>query len=230
MREKVLVETKNVKEVNALITKLLRRPKTEIPGLAVVYGSTGFGKTRWSEMTAFRNGWGYMRLNRLQKVKDFLKELYLRLYWLVYRTDEIYITGTAAKIEEVCIRLLQDNPEIVLFIDEINHKIHKKDWDVLEVIRDLADTSHASIIMLGEQDTVDSLTNYNPHFFGRCHFFYKFQKNSMEDVKKICKSVSEVDIGDKIVERFYAQADGDLRKINGFIAEYENLARKKDVE
>ena len=98
MRERILVETDNVREVNKLVYKLLKRPKTEIPGLAVVYGPTGFGKTRWSEMTAFRNGWGYMRINRLMREKAFVQEIYRRLHWLIYG-EEYTMKRTASKIE-----------------------------------------------------------------------------------------------------------------------------------
>ncbi len=221
MRERILVETYNVKEVNKLVHKLLKRPKTEVPGLAVVYGPTGFGKTRWSELTAFRNGWGYMRISRLQREKAFVQEIYRRLHWLIYG-EEFVMKGTAYKIEEMCIKLLQENPEIVLFIDEINHKIHKREWDILEVIRDLTDRSFASIVMIGEQDTVDALTSYNPHFFGRCNFFFKFEKNTLEDVKRICKEVAEVPLDHKIIEEIYKETDGDLRKFVSYIPELEN--------
>jgi replication-associated recombination protein RarA len=224
LRERVLVETGNVREVNKLVAGLLKRPKTEIPGMAVVYGSTGFGKTRWSEITAFQAGWGYMRINRLQREKAFLQEVHRRLHWLVYG-EETLIRGTASKIEDMCINLLQDHPEIVLFIDEINHKIHKKEWDILEIIRDLTDRSFASIIMIGEQDTVEALNNYNPHFFGRCNFFYKFERNSIEDVKKICREVAEVPIAGKVIEEIYKEADGDLRKLISYIPGLENAQK-----
>lgn len=224
MREKVLVETKNVKEVNKLVEGLLKRPKTEIPGLAVVYGPTGFGKTRWSEITAFRGGWGYLRINRLQGSKSFVQEVYRRLHWLI-KHEEFVPKGSAAKIEEMCINILQDHPEIVLFIDEINHKIHKREWDILEIIRDLADRSYASIIMVGEQDTVEALNNYNPHFFGRCNFFYKFEKNSVEDAKKIFRGVAEVNVENNVIEEIYQEADGNLRKFVSYIPELENASK-----
>jgi len=220
MRERILVETGNVRRVNQLVNRLLKRPKTEVPGLAVVYGPTGFGKTRWSEITAFRNGWGYMRINRLQREKAFIQEIYRRLYWLVYG-EEYIMRGTAAKIEEECIKLLQDNPHIVLFIDEINHKIHKREWDILEVIRDLTDRSYASIVMIGEQDTVDALNDYNPHFFGRCNFFFKFEKNTLDDVKQICNEVAEVQLDHKIIKEIYKETEGDLRKFISYIPELE---------
>ncbi|MCK5051098.1 MAG: TniB family NTP-binding protein [Candidatus Cloacimonetes bacterium] len=226
MRERVLVETDNVKRVNKLVYRLLKRPKTEVPGLAVVYGPTGFGKTRWSEMTAFRNGWGYMRINRLQREKAFVQEIYRRLHWLIYGEDHI-VRRTASKIEEMCIKLLQDNPEIVLFIDEINHKIHKREWDILEVIRDLTDRSFASIVMIGEQDTVDALNDYNPHFFGRCNFFFKFEKNTLEDVKRICNEVAEVPLDQQIIKEIYKETEGDLRKLVSYIPELENAITRK---
>jgi replication-associated recombination protein RarA len=224
MKEKVLVKTQNVQEVDRLVAKLLRRPKHELPGMAVVYGSTGYGKTRWAEMTAFHNGWGYMRVNRLQRQKSFLVEVYKRLHWLTYQTEVIPV-GHAAKIEEDCIQLLQDNPQIVLFIDEINHKIHKREWDIIEIIRDLTDRSFASIIMIGEQDTVEALTNYNQHFFARCHFFYKFEKNSLEDVKRICREVSDVSLEDDVIEDIYNDTNGDLRKFVAFIPDLEETAK-----
>ncbi len=224
MKEKVLVKTRNVLEVDRLVAKLLRRPKSEIPGLAVVYGPTGYGKTRWGEMTAFHNGWGYIRVNRLQRQKSFIMEVYRSLYWLI-NGEEVTIKGHVSKIEEDCIQLLQDNPDIVLFIDEINHKIHKREWDILEIIRDLTDRSFASIIMIGEQDTVDALTNYNQHFFARCNFFYRFEKNSLDDVKKICSEVVEVKLADDVIEDIYNETEGDLRKFVSFIPDLEEEIR-----
>lgn len=226
MKERVLVETKNVIEANRQLFKLLKRPKTEISGLAVIYGPTGYGKTRWAEITAFKNGWGYMRVNRLQKEKAFVQDIYQHLHWLVYH-EEIIARGHASKIENDCIKILQDNPDLVLFIDEINHKIHKREWDILEIIRDLTDRSFATIVMVGEQDTVTALNGYNPHFFARCNFFYKFTKNSFHDVKSIFDEVSEVDIEDKsllndVLKQIYAETDGDLRKFVSYIPDIEN--------
>jgi len=220
MKQRLLIETENVRNVNALVKRLLQRPRTEVPGLAVVYGSTGYGKTRWSEITAFRNGWSYMRMNRLQKEKSFLIEVYRTLYWHVYSSEKL-IKGSSARIEEECIKLLQDNPDTVLFIDEINHKIHKKEWDILEIIRDFADKSHATLIMIGEQDTVDALTEYNPHFFARCSFFHKFKKNSYDDVKKIFEAVSEVDVSEEVLIQLYNETSGDLRKFVSYIPDLE---------
>ena len=84
--------------------------------------------------------------------------------------------------------------------------------------------------MIGEQDTVDALNDYNPHFFGRCNFFFKFEKNTLEDVMRICNEVAEIPLDNQIIKEIYKETDGDLRKFVSYIPELEKaITRGNDA-
>ena len=191
MKTNILVETENVKRANKMISELLSRPKTEQRGLGLIYGPPGYGKTRYAEKTAFSNNWGYLRINATYTPKSFLQAIYQRLNWLI-NSDESIISGFTSTLENLCIEMFQSNPELVIMIDEINLMIMEKKWDVLEIIRDFIDKSFATIILVGEEDTKKRLKVYNPHYFDRCAFFYKFTKNTKTDLMNIYKNLSNI--------------------------------------
>jgi len=225
MKQNKLVETVNVTEARKLIINFLKRTKTEQRGIALIYGDPGLGKTRLGERMAFSDpNWLYLRLRSQVTRKSFLQDVYARVTSKVYGAPQV-LRGTLAEIENAIMDLLEQNPEIVMVIDEVNLAIQFHKWDILELIRDFADLSFASFILIGEHDTKNAIERYNKHFFDRCQFFYQFKKNGVEDVARVLNEVSDIQFNSDMAAYLHKETDGNLRKLGKSVELLEHHSR-----
>jgi hypothetical protein len=227
--KKQLVTTENTKLADGQVRKILSRSPERLRGMMLVYGAPGHGKTEWAELTAFSKQWMYIRLIENCTAKWFLSEVYRRL---TLKADgvEREFRGTLAELESACIDIFADHPEYVMMIDEINLAIQFKHWRVLEIIRDFADLSFATFIMIGEQDTKVQVENYNKHFFDRCMFFVQFLPNTIEDYRNVVKAVSPIALDDELIAEMHKRTKGNLRQWVKTIESFELLAKSKGLK
>jgi ATP:corrinoid adenosyltransferase len=229
MKTRKLVETQNVVEATREVKKLLKRTREEIPGLALIYGRPGYGKTSFGERLAFKNGWGYYRMEKSDKAKAFLEKLHRILCKLTTGIVE-ETRGNAQQIFKKCLVMLQDHPETTVVIDEINLTIQSLNWDILEIIRDFVDKSYSTFILIGEEDTKDRLQKYNSHYFNRCYFFYQFKPCSVEDYKKYFNEVCEIPLADDLINHLHLTTSGEIRSAAKQIDDLEFYAKKTQAK
>lgn len=229
MKQNLMAETNNVVQCRKLIKGFLNRTRSEQRGLALIYGDPGLGKTRMAEALAFENQWLYLRCQAKSTAKWFLGEVYERISRYVYGAPQT-LRGTLAEMEQEIKTLLMDNPQIVMVIDEINLPIQFHKWDVLEMIRDFADETFASFILVGEHNTKALLEGYNKHFFDRCNFFFQFRKLDPADYVTVLNVTSDIDIAEDLMNWMYGETGGNLRKLGKLIEKIEQMARQKGVK
>jgi hypothetical protein len=220
-----LVSTVNVVQADRVMDRLKSKDK---PGLIVIYGETGVGKTFYSYNRTFSNGWCYYRLRATETAKSFLQQVYKRLNRLYSGSNEI-LRGNTAKLEDCCIQMLKKMPNQVFAVDEMNLATQFRKWDIIEVIRDFRDEAHAQIILIGEHDTRQKLEAYNPRYFGRCEFV-PFASNSVQDVALVMKSCSEVEFDKDVYTAVVSKFKGNLRQVENFIQDCEVTAEEKGLE
>jgi len=214
-----LVSTENV----VLADKIIGRLKSkESPGMILLYGEAGMGKTYYADKRTFSHGWCYYRMRATETAKSFLQQVYKRLNKVYSGSNEI-LRGSTAKLEDACIEMLLKLPNQVFVIDETNFCAQFRKWEIIEVIRDFRDTAHANIIMIGEHDTRKVLESYNPHFFSRCEFI-NFTANTAQDVAMVMKSCSEVEFDKGVYDLVVKKFKGNLRKVQSFIQDCEVTA------
>ncbi|HPS40066.1 MAG TPA: ATP-binding protein [Candidatus Cloacimonadota bacterium] len=149
MKPNKLVQIKNVVRADACIQFLMNRPKTEMVGLGLIYGKPGLGKTTYASRIAFMRGYIYMRLESTTTPKSFAVDLMTALYRR-FGLGEFIPSGITNNIFKYCLKLLDDNPETVIVIDEIDYAFkHDK---LLGAIRDIVDVTLTIVILVGMQD------------------------------------------------------------------------------
>lgn len=220
-----LVSTVNVVNADKVMDRLKSKDK---PGLIVIYGETGVGKTFYSYKRTFSNGWCYYRLRATETAKSFLQQVYKRLYRIYTGSNEI-LRGNTAKLEEACIQMFKKMPNQVFVIDEMNLATQFRKWDIIEVIRDFRDEAHAQIILIGEHDTRQKLEAYNPRYFGRCEFV-PFTTNSVQDVALVLRICSEIKFAEDVYRAVVSKFKGNLRQVENFIQDCEVTAKEKGLE
>jgi hypothetical protein len=180
------------------------------------------GKSRWAFKTALDTGAIYMRLVANITVKEFLKKLLMKLEYKHLAPEAIY--GTKHDIYTQIVSILQRNPGIVIFIDEVDYGFKNK--DILASIRDFADESYATFVLVGMHDAKVQLLKMNTHYFDRCNGFCDFKELSKEDTANIMRGVCEVSVDDGISDFIYKKSNGTIRLINKYIEIIEEIGRK----
>ncbi len=221
----ILAETQNVVKANKLMNRMYSKSR---PGMVLLYGDTGLGKTYYSQRTAFTEGWCYYRLRATETQRSFIQEIYKRLNQMLTGNFEV-IPGSSSKLESACIEMFRAMPDLVFVVDEINLLTQFKKWKLLEVIRDLRDNADATIVMVGEHDTREALEAYNKRFFNRCEFV-NFVRNTTKDVAKVIKMRSEVELSKELYDLIIQKTAGNLREVAKMVEEFERIAEEKGIK
>ena len=227
MKPNKLVQIKNVVRADACIQFLMNRPKTEMVGLGLIYGKPGLGKTTYASRIAFMRGYIYMRLESTTTPKSFAVDLMTALYRR-FGLGEFIPSGTTNNIFKYCLKLLDDNPDTVIVIDEIDYAF--KHDRLLGAIRDIVDVTLTIVILVGMQDAKDRLNQINEYYFDRCNFFYEFQDLPKNDIAQLCSEVLEIKFQPDIVEYVHFHSCGNVRKAMKLIHSVEEIGRYKNLE
>lgn len=224
--KELLVQTENVKAAQKALSYLLRRPKSEMVGLGLIYGAPGLGKSRFALRTAFQNGYIYLRLDATMTQKAFLTRLLKSLQYRLSR--DFPIRGDSHKLYGEIIELLNEYPDIVIFIDEVDYAFKKR--GLLGSIRDLVDDSQVTIMLFGMQDARMNLLKANAHYFDRCNYFVEFKPLSLADTAAICSEAGEVKMSDDVVEWIHKNSKGTVRKMMKLLDYVEMTAKERGLK
>ena len=222
MKTRQLIEIENVKGANRVLKNLLERTRTENVGLGLFYGRPGLGKTRWSTRTAQDNGYIYLRLENNFTPKDFLREL---LYKLVCEEMPYYdVKGTQNEIYNQILDIVQRNQDLVIMIDEIDYGF--ANHRILASIRDLADQSLVTFLLVGMEQAKEKLMRMNAYYFDRCNAFYEFKVLSEKDTELIVNELCDIKVDAPMVKYIHSKSSGTMRKVNKFIDALERIGKR----
>jgi len=226
MKIKQLVEIENVKGANRVLKNLLERTRTENVGLGLFYGRAGLGKTRWASRIAQDHGYIYMRLESNITPKDFLRGLLSELV----RKDMPYydVRGTMNEIYNQILDIVQRDQDLVILIDELDYGFTNE--RILATVRDLADQSLVTFVLVGMERSKEKLMKLNSHYFDRCNAFFEFKPLSLSDAEKIIRELCDVFVDTQIIKFIHSKCNGTMRIINKYIDAIERIGKrmKKD--
>jgi len=232
MKTHILAPTKNVRRGLDCLRYLQARPVAHQVGLAMIYGRPGLGKTQFSMRYAIENNAVYLSALKASSPKSFVIEL-LRAVRAVYEPQNAEpIRGTRA----ILFRELLDSINLhttkahlpVIIVDEVDNILHHRHEDIVGMLRDIADNTVASVVLVGMQQLRDKIAKLNTHYYYRFIYFAEFRPIDNEDARLLCQQLSDITIADDLA-RFTSergQANGDARKIVKAIRLYEEIAAK----
>lgn len=226
MNQGKLARLTNVIAADRCVDYLLARPKLEMVGLGLLYGHPGLGKTTYAQRMAFSRGYVYMRLESFATAKTFAVALKSAILQHLGMGNNP-VTGSAANIYNSIIGILQEHPEIVIIIDEIDYAF--KELAILGAIRDIVDETLAVVILVGMQNAKERLYQINRHYFDRCGVFYEFQSPTKKDIAILAATVMDVQVGEDIVNYMHTRNKGTLRDTVKLIHSIESVARAKKL-
>lgn len=226
MKSYVLTETDNVKRARTTIAYLLSRPKSEMVGLGLIWGKPGLGKTRFAKRIATNEGYIWLRLEATSTARSFVGHLYNALLYKGNQLNEP-VRGRTNDIYQKCLELLEDMPNTVIILDEIDYAF--RDKALLGTIRDIVDQTTAAIVMVGMGDAKTQLLKANTHYFDRCNSFCEFLPIGLDDCRKVITEVSDITIQDDLKKHIHGKTRGNLRLTMKMINIVEAIAKVKKL-
>lgn len=222
-----LVKTTNVMEADNCIKYLLERPKMEMVGLGLLYGKPGLGKTTYASRMAFSRGYLYLRLESTTTAKSFASQLLLALYKR-FHMGEYVPYGTANGLFKKCLTILEDHPDTIIVIDEIDYAF--KQTALLGAIRDIVDETLAIVVLVGMQNARVRLLQINEYYFDRCNYFYEFTPVTQRDVRNLCRELIEIPFEPGVADFIHFHSAGNLRKAMKIMYEIDNTIKRNNLE
>ena len=209
--KKVFVKTNNVKRFITMMNNLQNRAEG-VPGMALVYGEPGLGKTQTINWWAFKNSAILVRCTQLMSARWLLSEI-------LEEMGEIY----GYKISDcfkLVVRNLLVNPQIII-IDEVDYLT--ADSRAVETLRDIHDKTNVPIVLVGMINAKSRLKKFN-HLYDRLSEIVKLEKFSKNDIKTIVQELSEVEMTECAIRYIYTNLNR-FRQIVKVINKAEIIAK-----
>lgn len=209
--KKVFVKTKNVKKFITMANNLQNRAEG-VPGMGLVYGEPGLGKSQAINWWTFNNDAILVRCTQLMTPRWLLNEILDGMGEMgYYKTAECF---------NLIIRNLIVNPR-VLIIDEIDYLMI--DARTIETLRDIHDKTNVPIILVGMTNAKSRLKRYK-HLYDRISEIVKFESFSKQDIQIIVQELSEIPMTDCALKLIYTNMNR-FRQIVKVINKAEILAK-----
>lgn len=213
--KKVFVKTNNVKRFITMMNNLQNRAEG-VPGMGLIYGEPGLGKSQAINWWTFKNNAILVRCTQLMGARWLLTEI----------LDEMgeISSHRLADCFKVVVRNLLLNPRVII-VDEIDYLTI--DSKAVETLRDIHDKTNVPIVLVGMTSANSRLKKFN-HLYDRLSEILKFEKFSKNDIKTIVQELSEVEMTDCAIRYIYTNLNR-FRQIVKAINKAEILAKSNGL-
>lgn len=209
-----IVPVKNVARLNDAGEALRRRP-AGMPGMGLVHGETGYGKTTAVTWYANRCNAVYVRALACWTPAAMLTA--------IARDLRIQPRGScAAMMNDIIEALSLSNRP--LFVDEADYIIDSK--RMTESLRDLHDMTTVPVVLIG-MGGIDQRLSHRKQLTGRVMQDVHFQPCDLDDARNVAASLCEVRIADDLLERLHRQTAGSVRLLVVGLSRIEQHARSQ---
>ena len=215
MRSKI-VPISNVARLAEAGEALLNRA-TGMPGMGLVYGASGFGKTTAVAWLATRQHGVFVRALATTTPSSLVESICKEL-GIARRATNV---GT---IETIVEKLAETNRP--LFVDEADYIAEQK--RLVETLRDIHDLSSVPVILIGMQNLRRTIST-REQLAGRIAQWVEFQESTLDDARTLARELAEVEIADDLVQRLHASANGAVRLIVVGLGRIEQFARSRGL-
>lgn len=215
MRSKICL-TKNVARL-ADAGEALQRRAVGMPGMGLVHGETGYGKTTAITWWSNRAGAVYVRALATWTPAAMLGAILREL-------SRPPRGSCAAMLEDIIEALAVSNRPLI--VDEADYLVDSK--RMTESLRDMHDLATVPVILVGMAD-IDRKLAHRKQLTGRIMQDVRFQPADVEDVALLARELCEVEIGEDMVDMIARQTGGSARLTVVGLARVEEFARRKGL-
>ncbi len=201
MKFKIL-PVKNVSRLNEAGNALIQRD-LGMPGMGLIWGPTGYGKTTAATWFINQCHGVYIRAMRLWSPKSMLTN--------IARELDLDVTGkNNGEIVEALVERLALTGRPV-FIDEADYIVESK--RLTDTLRDIHDLSTVPVILIGMHG-IEKRIRGNEQFTGRIAQWVAFEGLDMADARLLANGLAEVDIADDLLTQLHTAASPKQRQGN----------------
>ncbi len=191
---------RNVSLFSELVERVVNRSHG-LPGLATFHGFSGYGKSFAATYAA----------NRHRAYHVQVKSVWTRKKLCVSILQEMGIDPASTipdMVDQIGQQLsLSGRP---LIIDEGDFLVAKK---MIEVVRDIYESSQAAIIIIGEEGLPNKLKMFE-RVHGRMLDWVAAQPASIADVKQLARLYCKnIELGDDLISQLHKVSSGSVRRI-----------------
>jgi hypothetical protein len=208
--------TGNVTRCATALERVLHRPAS-LPGMAVFYGPSGWGKSFAARWVAQQYDCYYLQARSNWNTKAMLVALTKVLGIQPHRTS-------GEMVDQIIEHLTATGRGLV--IDEFDHAVQLA---LVEAVRDIYDGAEMGLLIVGEEALPQKLRQWE-RFHGRVLDWLPAQPVGMDDVRALRDVyATRVNIAEDLLAHVLAAASGSVRRIVVNLHLIENEALRRGV-
>lgn len=215
--KKIFVQTKPVSQFISVVQALTSRGEG-VPGMALVYGEPGLGKSKTALWYANQGGGIFLRAKKLMTGRWLLEELVAEL-------GESPAWKTADLFRQAVDILMTS--QMPVMIDEVDYLTC--DARVIETLRDLHDITGAPFVFIGEDMAAKKLARYR-HLYDRFTEILKFQPLDHDDVARAATELTDISLAPETIDWIQAKTQGRMRRVIIALHRAEKIGRTKNLK
>jgi len=212
MRNQLAV-VKNVVALRSAFEALASRD-AGVPGMGLVFGNTGFGKTTAIAWLVNQTNGIYVRAHATWTPSAMLGAVMQEIGAAPLHSRNF------AMVDHITAKLALDNRP--LFVDEADYLF--SNLKMLETLRDIHDTSGAPVLMIG-MEGIEKRLVHRKQLARRMSQWIEFLPADLRDARTLTDTVCEVEIGDDMLEHLHTEAKGNVGLMTVGLARIEALAK-----
>lgn len=216
MKSKI-VPISNVARLSEAARALMDRPPG-MPGMGLIEGQTGYGKTTAAAWIITRTNGVYVRALAMTTPSSLLEAICKELGVMRRATN----VGT---VEEIVRKLAETQRPV--FIDEADYVAEQK--KLIETLRDIHDLATVPVVLIGMDGIRRKLTQWK-QLTGRIAQWVDFQPSTVDDVRLLARELAEVAIADDLVTKLHAATQGSVRLTVVGLGRIEQFARSRGLD
>ncbi|MGL5166668.1 MAG: AAA family ATPase [Afipia sp.] len=213
------VAIKNVASFMAMTVKLIERAP-HLPGLGVCHAPSGYGKTYASIYAQNKT-----RAVRVEVGDSWTRRTLLRNILREFG-ENVKVKAPISDLADQVVGALGENPRRPLIIDEADKLVDK---GMIEIVRELQESSGAPIILIGEEKLPAKLLAVE-RVHNRVLDWFPAQPCDLDDARELAKAfVPKVKIGDDLLNAIRTSSSGRARRIVVNLDRVAELARNRNL-
>lgn len=216
MRSKI-VPTANIARLSAAATALLSRAPG-MPGMGIVEGETGFGKSTGVAWMATKTRGVFVRAQSMSTPTSLLTAMCKEL-GIVKRA------ANAETVDEIVTQLSETSRP--LFIDEADYLAKKT--ALIEMLRDIHDLASVPVVLIGMAGFQRKI-RYLRQLTGRIAEAVEFLPATFDDAQALARELAEVTIAPDLVHKLYAETRGSIRLFVNGLSRIEQFASSRALD
>lgn len=209
-----VANVKNVMRLGLAFSHLVDRG-AGVPGIGLVHGFTGAGKSTAVTLLINRSGGVFLRASAVWTPNTMLASL----------THELggQPAGSNARMLSFCVETLGRDPNPrPIFVDEADYLL--SNTKMIETLRDIHDLTGAPLILIG-MDGIQRRITLRPQFARRITQWVEFKPLDLADARTLIDTVCEVEIADDLAGKLHHAAGGSVGLMTVGLARIEAVAK-----